>query len=122
MISFKNRQKIKLSTVSQAKLGSAKLYTVINDNIIKCFDVKVIDVNYQTKKDIKGIKIQITDKTLIEECGGIIQGMSGSPIVQDGYLIGAVSHVVVDNPEIGYAVHVSFMDEDRSIIEDALIM
>ena len=119
---FKNRQKIKLSTVSQAKLGSAKLYTVINDNIIKCFDVKVIDVNYQTKKDIKGIKIQITDKTLIEECGGIIQGMSGSPIVQDGYLIGAVSHVVVDNPEIGYAVHVSFMDEDRSIIEDALIM
>jgi stage IV sporulation protein B len=48
--------------------------------------------------------------------------MSGSPIVQDGYLIGAVSHVVVDNPEIGYAVHVSFMDIDRSIIEEALIM
>ena len=119
---FKNRQKIKLSTISQAKIGDAKLYTVINDNIIKGFDVKIIDVNYQTKKDIKGIKIKITDKLLLEECGGIIQGMSGSPIVQNGYLIGAVSHVIIDNPEVGYAVHVSFMDEDRSIIENGLIM
>ena len=48
--------------------------------------------------------------------------MSGSPIVQNGYLIGAVSHVIIDNPEVGYAVHVSFMDEDRSIIENGLIM
>ena len=119
---FKNREVVKLSSVLQAKTGPAKLYTVINDNIIKSFDVNVIDVNYQSTKDIKGIKIQIVDKKLIEECGGIVQGMSGSPIVQDGYLIGAVSHVVVDNPQIGYAVHVSFMDEDRSFIENAPIM
>lgn len=119
---YKNRQKIKLSSISQAKLGPAKIYTVINDNIIKGFDVKIIDVDYQKDKAIKGIKLQIIDDNLIETCGGIIQGMSGSPIVQDGYLIGAVSHVVVDNPRIGYGVHVSFMDEDRSLIETTAIM
>ena len=59
--------------------------------------------------NIKGIKIKVTDQRLIEKTGGIIQGMSGSPIIQDHKIVGAISHVIVDNPLVGYGVYVEWM-------------
>jgi len=89
--------------------GKAQIVTVIDGNIIEKYDIEIIEVNKQNKEDIKGIKFKVTDKDLIEEAGGIIQGMSGSPIIQNGNLVGAVSHVVVNDPICGYGVFSEWM-------------
>ena len=62
--------------------------------------------------EVKGMKIRITDPDLINSTGGIIQGMSGSPIIQNGYLVGALSHVVISSPTLGYAVFAEWMFEE----------
>ncbi|MEG1027379.1 MAG: SpoIVB peptidase S55 domain-containing protein, partial [Oscillospiraceae bacterium] len=61
----------------------------------------------------KNMTITITDPILLEKTGGIIQGMSGSPIIQDGELVGAVTHVFVNNPEKGYGIFIENMLENR---------
>ncbi len=61
--------------------------------------------------------IQITDPRLLELTGGIVQGMSGSPIIQNGKIIGAVTHVFVNDPTSGYGVHIEWMLEDAGIIK-----
>ena len=61
--------------------------------------------------------ISVTDKELLEKTGGIVQGMSGSPIVQDGKLVGAVTHVFLNDPTRGYGVFIENMIEDMSKIE-----
>ena len=61
--------------------------------------------------------ISVTDKELLEKTGGIVQGMSGSPIVQDGKLVGAVTHVFLNDPTRGYGVCIENMIEDMSKIE-----
>lgn len=89
--------------------GNAKIATVLHGNEIQYFDIEIVDVKSQESKDIKGLKIKVTDSDLIQETGGIIQGMSGSPVIQDGYLVGAVSHVTVEDPLCGFAVFAEWM-------------
>ena len=62
-----------------------------------------------TKKDNKGIVLKITDQRLLDKTGGIVQGMSGSPVVQNGKLIGAVTHVFVNDPTRGYGIFIENM-------------
>ena len=75
----------------------------------KTFDIEIIEAKSQTNKDVKGIKFEVVDEDLLSKTGGIIQGMSGSPIIQDGKLIGAVSHVLVDDSKVGFGVYSEFM-------------
>ena len=89
--------------------GKAQIVTVIEGNMIKKYDIEIIDVDKQDKESIKGIKFKVVDDALIEEAGGIIQGMSGSPIIQNGNLVGAVSHVVVNDPLYGFGVFAEWM-------------
>ena len=63
----------------------------------------------QDKKDVKGITFKITDKELLDETNGIIQGMSGSPIIQNGKLIGAITHVIVSDVTTGYGIYIDWM-------------
>ena len=91
------------------KIGPAQIVTVLKGNIKKTYDVNIISLENQNIGDVKGIKIEIKDKELIEDAGGIIQGMSGSPIIQNGNLVGAVSHVVVNEPNIGFGVYAEWM-------------
>ena len=67
------------------------------------------------KEVIKVEKIKVTDKDLLAKTGGIVQGMSGSPIIQNGKLIGAVTHVFVNDPTSGYGVHIEWMLNDAGI-------
>ncbi|MDD4608517.1 MAG: SpoIVB peptidase S55 domain-containing protein, partial [Bacilli bacterium] len=60
----------------------------------------------------KNISFEITDGTLIKTTGGIVQGMSGSPIIQDEYIVGAITHVVIDNPTRGYGIFITNMLEE----------
>lgn len=105
-------EKVNIAKAIDVKKGKALIYTVIAGQKIEQFDCEVVALYNQKHKSIKGIKVKITDERLLENCGGIVQGMSGSPIVQDGKLIGAVSHVVSGNPNFGYGLFAEWMMEE----------
>ena len=68
------------------------------------YDIKILAVDHDVEDNNKKLVIEVTDEKLIDLTGGIIQGMSGSPIIQNGKFVGAITHVLVNNPTIGYAV------------------
>jgi len=94
---------------AQVRRGPARILTVLNGQKVEEFDVVVERVFHQTRPSGKGMIIRVTDVDLLERTGGIVQGMSGSPIIQDGRLIGAVTHVLVGEPARGYGVFVEWM-------------
>ena len=106
--------KMKISNATDVQKGKAKLYTVVSSNIITSYDIEIIKLISQKTKGVKGIKFKVIDEKLIEDCGGIIQGMSGSPIVQNDKLIGGVSHVISGSPLYGYALYAEWMLEEAS--------
>ncbi|MGB4015598.1 MAG: SpoIVB peptidase [Bacilli bacterium] len=110
---FSSVGKMKIAAPDQVKTGPAEIWTVLADNLKERFTVEIVDVKKQNRSGIKGIKIKITDNRLLEKTGGIIQGMSGSPIIQNNRLVGAVSHVVIDTPEYGYGVFAMWMVENN---------
>ena len=71
--------------------------------------IKIIKANKQNSADDKSMIIKVTDKELLEKTGGIVQGMSGSPIVQDGKLVGAVTHVFINDPTRGFGISIQNM-------------
>ena len=93
------------------KTGSAKIFTVLSGEEVKEYDINIISVSKEDK-ETKNILFEITDSELLEKTGGIVQGMSGSPIIQGEYIIGAVTHVVVDNPKRGYGIFIVNMLEE----------
>ncbi|MDE6060769.1 MAG: SpoIVB peptidase [Clostridia bacterium] len=99
----------RIAEKGEAKPGAAKVYTTIDGTEPKFYDIDIVKVVSQSDAEEKGMVIAVRDKELLEKTGGIVQGMSGSPIVQDGILIGAVTHVFVQDPTRGYAVHSRFM-------------
>ena len=103
---------MKCKKASEVKVGKAYILTCIEDDKIERFEIEIIQVKKQNKKDIKGLKIKVTDKKLIAKSGGIVRGMSGSPIIQDDLLVGAVTHVTLDNATLGYGIFIEYMIED----------
>ena len=101
----------KVAQISDIKTGEAKILTVLNEEEIKEYTINILKIT-ESKDKTKNLLFEITDKSLLETTGGIIQGMSGSPIIQDEYIIGAVTHVVVDNPEKGYGIFITNMLEE----------
>ena len=99
----------------EIKLGSAQICTVLNGTDIETFDIEIIEINPQSNKEVKGLKYVVTDAKLIDKTGGIVQGMSGSPIIQDGLIIGAVTHVLVHDSTLGYGVFIEWMLEESGI-------
>ena len=91
------------------ELGDAQIYCNIDNQGVKAYDIKILKANKQNSADDKSMIIKVTDKELLEKTGGIIQGMSGSPIVQNGKIIGAVTHVFVNDPTRGYGVYIDWM-------------
>ena len=79
------------------------------DGEIKEYDILITQVNLWSGEVNKSMTIEVTDPSLLDETGGIIQGMSGSPILQNGKLIGAVTHVFVNNPTKGYGIFAESM-------------
>ena len=83
----------------------------LDGNEIQEYDINIISLSKEDK-NTKNILFEITDPELLEKTGGIVQGMSGSPIIQGDYIIGAVTHVVVDNPKRGYGIFIVNMLEE----------
>jgi stage IV sporulation protein B len=99
----------------QVKEGPAKILTVVNDDRVEEFDIEIVSTIPQKFPATKGMVIKVTDPKLLKKTGGIVQGMSGSPIIQDGKLIGAVTHVFVNDPTSGYGVHIEWMLNEAGI-------
>jgi len=98
--------------------GQAQIYTVLEGDRIEAFDIEIVDVNHnQDQAGPKSLKVKVTDPRLLQKSGGIVQGMSGSPIVQDGRLIGAITHVLINDPIHGYGVFIEWMLQNTTIIE-----
>ncbi|MBQ2848518.1 MAG: SpoIVB peptidase [Clostridia bacterium] len=96
---------------SEVKLGKAQVITTIDDSGPQYYDIEIIKIYPSTDLSARNMIIKITDPVLLEKTGGILQGMSGSPIVQDSMLVGAVTHVFVNSPDQGYAIFAERMLE-----------
>lgn len=94
----------------EIKIGNAKILTVLNKDEIKEYDINITKINEYNK--IKNISFEITDNELLNKAGGVVQGMSGSPIIQNDKIIGAVTHVIVDNVRTGYGIFITTMLEE----------
>lgn len=107
---FHGREEVLVASKNEIKLGKATIMcTVDKDNIPKEYEIEILKVADNPNVSSKGMIIKVTDEELLEKTGGIIQGMSGSPILQDGKLIGAVTHVYVNDPTKGYAIFAETM-------------
>ena len=94
---------LELAENGDIKLGKAQMYTTIDDDV-GCYEVEITKICNHDSESNENFVIKITDDELLQKCGGIVQGMSGSPIVQDGKLAGAVTHVFLNNTDEGYGV------------------
>ena len=98
----------KIALKQEIKEGNAQIYTTIDETGPRAFDCKI---KINGKKDSQNLIVEVTDEELLSITGGIVQGMSGSPIIQNGKLIGAVTHVLVDDPTKGYGIFAEKMLE-----------
>ena len=109
---FKNSDRNKAYSIArrnEIKEGPAKIFTCIDDNEVKEYDISIEKTFTQNKPSSKSMIIKITDKDLLSKTGGIVQGMSGSPIVQNNKIVGAVTHVFVNRPDMGYGIYIEWM-------------
>ena len=100
----------KVAKPNEINLGEAKILTVIEGDKVEEFTINILKINYNS--NTKNILFEVTDKKLLETTGGIIQGMSGSPIIQNNNIVGAVNFVVVDKTNKGYGIFITTMLEE----------
>jgi len=105
-----NSKLYKVAKPSDIKKGEATIYTVLDGEKIEGYQIKITKIIDNQKT--KNILFEIVDEELLKKTNGIVQGMSGSPIIQGEYIIGAVTHVVVDNPHKGYGIFITNMLEE----------
>ncbi len=101
----------KVAKKDDIKLGEAHILTVLDGTLVKPYEIRITKINDDSDKT-KNFVFEIVDKELLDKTNGIIQGMSGSPIIEGDYIIGAVTHVVVDNPHKGYGIFITNMLEE----------
>jgi len=104
-----------IALAEQVEEGPAKILTVVNGQKVEEFDIEIANVVKQHFPATKGMIIKVTDKRLLDKTGGIVQGMSGSPIIQKGKIVGAVTHVFVNDPTSGYGCYIEWMLQDAGI-------
>lgn len=107
---------IPMGLKQEVTLGEAVILSTVSGTEPQCYDIEIVAIDYGS--DTQNMVIEVTDEDLIAATGGIVQGMSGSPILQDGRLIGAVTHVFVGEPTQGYGIFAETMYEvSRSMVE-----
>ena len=114
-----NMQSVPVATQSEVHTGGAQILSTIDDTGPQLFDVEIEKISAQDDQD-RNMVIQITDQRLLDKTGGIVQGMSGSPVLQDSMLVGAVTHVFVNEPKRGYAIFsANMMEKVKNIAQAA---
>jgi len=105
-----NIKPLEVGLAEDIKVGKATIYTVLEGEKIEEFEINITDINL--KSEIKNISFEVIDERLKDKTGGIVQGMSGSPIIQDNKIFGAVTHVIINNPNTGYGIFITTMLEE----------
>lgn len=108
-----NLPKYKIASLDEVKLGKAQIILQTASSKSEKFDIEIVAIEKQKTPSQKTFKINIIDKDLLVKTGGIVQGMSGTPIVQGDKIIGAISHAVENNPALGYGVFIQWMLTDK---------
>lgn len=108
-INIQNNDEIEVALREEIKIEDAQIICELENGKREKYNIKIQKVFLNNNKDNKSMLIKITDEKLLEKTGGIIQGMSGAPIIQNGKFIGAVTHVLVNDPTIGYGVFADIM-------------
>lgn len=93
----------------QVQLGKATILANVSGNAVKSYTVEVLKIYPNAQETGRNLLLKVTDRELLETTGGIVQGMSGSPIIQNGRLVGAVTHVLVNDPTKGYGIFIENM-------------
>ena len=101
----------------EIKEGHAQIITTVEDDGAKAYDIEILKLLPQDEPGSKSMIIKIVDPVLLEKTGGIVQGMSGSPIIQNGKIIGAVTHVLINKPDVGYGIYIEWMLQDAGVIK-----
>jgi len=101
--------KDKLVEIGKAQSGKAHILTNVDGDTVEEYEIEIIKVYSMFKDDNRDFMIKVTDEKLIQQTGGIVQGMSGSPILQNGKLVGAVTHVLINDPTRGYGIFIEDM-------------
>ena len=97
-------QEMEVANRSEIKTGKAEIMCELENGKIETYKIEIQKIFIENNEDNKSMLIKITDDKLIEKTGGIIQGMSGAPIIQNGKFIGAVTHVLVNDSKMGYGI------------------
>ncbi len=98
-----------IASASEIRTGSAKILATVSGTQPREYSVEILKIYPKSRQTGRNLLIRVTDPALLETTGGIVQGMSGSPILQDGKLIGAVTHVLVNDPTTGYGIFIENM-------------
>ena len=99
---------IPVAESSQVHTGPAEIRSTVHGQEVRSYSIRIQQI-YDTEEQDRNLLINVTDPALLEATGGIVQGMSGSPIIQDGKLVGAVTHVLIDDPTQGYGIFIENM-------------
>ena len=102
-----DNNKIEVCEAKDVKTGAATIRTVIEGDKVESFDINILKLD--DTSETKNILFEVVDKRLLESAGGIVQGMSGSPIIQNNKLVGAVTHVIVNDTKKGYGIFITTM-------------
>lgn len=103
-----------VAAIQEIKKGKATLISTVEKGQPKKYEIEITHIGFNENNREKNMIVKVTDKDLIDKTGGIVQGMSGSPIIQNGKLVGALTHVIVGNPQKGYAVFAQTMAEESN--------
>lgn len=116
-LNISNLNEMEVALRSEIKTGKAYILCELEDGKIEKYEIEIQRIFINNNEDNKSMVIKITDKRLLEKTGGIIQGMSGAPIIQNDKFIGAVTHVLVNDPEVGYGVFADIMIKQLKEVE-----
>ena len=109
---LKNTYEYEVASPNEIVRGPVQILCTIDSGKAKFYNAQISRISYRENKKGKNMVVKITDDRMLEKTGGIVQGMSGSPIIQNGKLVGALTHVIVDSPEKGYAIFAQDMVDE----------
>jgi stage IV sporulation protein B len=116
LINSKFNKPMKVGLRNEIKVGKAQILTTVNGSEPELFEIEIQKLLSQSTSGSKSMIIKITDPRLLEKTGGIVQGMSGSPIIQNNKIVGAVTHVLINKPDVGYGIYIEWMLKDAGIL------
>ncbi|MGO5027734.1 SpoIVB peptidase [Candidatus Agathobaculum pullicola] len=109
---YASLESVPVASADEIEVGDAEILTNVEGDAVEKYSVQVVKIYPEDDEYGRGMMLRVTDPELLEKTGGIVQGMSGSPVLQNGKLIGAVTHVLVNDPTCGYAIGIERMIEE----------